>query len=278
MIFYSKQWDFLNKNFESESLAHAFLFSGKDVNLVEKFTKEFTKLINCLSDKKPCSKCQNCKMIEGGIFTDLMVIKSSDSPSSKKNEKDMMEISIEQVRDSQNFLSFKSYYGNFKAVVVNNADRMTKDAQSCFLKTLEEPKGKTVIVLITSNPDLLLPTINSRCQQIKFSNDLKSVMSIEDQKILQDLSRVINLDLAEKFNYAKNINLEEGNFNKILSMLQSYFRNELLSKLGIGEYSQKSYSIEKLKKIIKLIDKINHQSNTYNINQKLALEIILIES
>ena len=217
-------------------------------------------------------------MIEGGIFTDLMVIKSSDSPSSKKNEKDMMEISIEQVRDSQNFLSFKSYYGNFKAVVVNNADRMTKDAQSCFLKTLEEPKGKTVIVLITSNPDLLLPTINSRCQQIKFSNDLKSVMSIEDQKILQDLSRVINLDLAEKFNYAKNINLEEGNFNKILSMLQSYFRNELLSKLGIGEYSQKSYSIEKLKKIIKLIDKINHQSNTYNINQKLALEIILIES
>lgn len=277
MEVYQKQWDFLNKNFESESLAHAFLFSGKDVNSIENFTKEFTKLINCLSDKKPCSQCQNCNMIEGGIFTDLMVITSADSLSSKKNEKDMMEISIEQIRDAQSFLSFKSYYGNCKSVVVYDADRMTHDAQSCFLKTLEEPKGRTSIILITSNPDLLLPTIASRCQQIKFFNHSKSVISLEDQKIVQDVNRMITLDLAEKFNYAKNINLEEGNFSNILNILQSYFRNELLSKLGIGEYSQKSYSIEKLKKIIKLIDTIHYQSNKYHINQKLALEIILIE-
>lgn len=290
-VIYQKQWEFLKRNFESGNLAHAFLFSGQDVDLIISFVKEFIKLINCLSPNyngrqnqgigkavEAPNKCQNCKMIENGIFTDLIVIKSADSPSSKKNEKDMMEISVEQVRDAQSFLSYKAYYGNFKLLIIENADRMNVEAQSAFLKTLEEPKGKTIMFLITSKADLLLPTIFSRCQQLKFLGKATDDKLGSDQKVMNDLKRVLSSDLAEKFNFIKNTNLEEENFNNILHGLQNYWRNELLNKIGLGGKTETDYSVEKIKNIIRLIDKISYQANLYNINQKLALEIILIES
>src|SRR5439155_12638026 len=122
--------------------------------------------------------CQNCLAIEKGSYPDLLFIKSSNSQSSIKDEVDKMEIDVAQVREAQNFLSYKSYYGGFKAVIVDDADRMNQEAQSCFLKTLEEPKGKTIIILNSSKPQILLQTITSRSQEIKFFNvkteDLKS--------------------------------------------------------------------------------------------------------
>ncbi len=267
---YQKQWGFLKRNFEGGNLAHAFLFSGQDIASIKNFTREFIKEINLAMP-------QADRMIDLGIFPDLLVVKSSDSPSSIKNEKDMMEISIEQVRDAQGFLSLKSYYGGFKSVIIENAERMTKEAQNCFLKTLEEPSGKTIIFLITSKPDFLLPTIFSRCQQFKFFKRGSEDILSEDKKFFEDITRVIKMDLAEKFAYSKNINLEGDNFSKILRNLEKYFRQRLLAKIGLPKYGGGNHTLEKLKKILKLIESLSYQSSMYNINQKMALEILLLE-
>lgn len=284
-MFY-KQWDFLKSKFESDQLSHAYLLSGRDLDSINLFAKEFIKLINCqsykINDRHKCKTneessdmCQNCKMIDRGSFPDLMSVKSKNSRSSLENEKDMMSIEIEQIREVQNFLSYKSYYGCFKTVVVENAERMTLEAQNCFLKNLEEPKGKTIIFLISSKSEILLPTIFSRCQEIKF---LAGQSDFEENKeIPADLLEIINLDLAEKFRYTKAINFEGDNFNKILNGLQRYFRNLLLAKVGIIEGGKNNYSIEKLKKIIRLIGDISRQSDIANINNRLALEVILLE-
>ncbi len=283
---YKKQWEFLKNKFEAGQLAHAYLLSGRDVESVQFFAKEFVKLVNCLPTG---DHSQGDKMIDKENFPDLKIVKSINSESSVKNEKDMMSIEIKQIREVQNFLSYKSYYGSFKSVIIENAERMTLEAQNCFLKNLEEPKGKTIIFLISSKSEMLLPTIFSRCQSIFFKNsrtDAELYADLRGNDAMRDLLNVINLDLSEKFKYTKAVNLEGDNFNKILNGLQRHFRNLLLAKIGVEcdanilmhtNNTNNDYSIEKLKKIIRLIDDLNYQSNISNINNKLALEVILLE-
>ena len=122
-----------------------------------------------------------------------------------------------------------------------------------------------------------MPTILSRCQEIKFFYNGKYEVSQEEQKVLQDLQKIMNSDLAEKFNYAKKVNLENGNFGKILTVLQKCLRQMLLAKIGSINFKGQGYSILKLKKNLRLIENLSHQSDITNINNKLALEVLLME-
>src|SRR3989338_6957640 len=155
----SGHWNFLKDKLEIGKLGHAYLLSGRDIESVQIFAKDFVKFINCLSSqilpnekvgknkynayegKTWEDKCQNCKMIDREVFPDFKVIKSENSKSSVENEKDMMSIDIGQIREVQSFLALKSFYGGFsaeggsahggKAVIIENADRMTTEAQNC---------------------------------------------------------------------------------------------------------------------------------------------------
>ena len=272
---YQKQWEFLKNKFEAEQLAHAYLFSGQDIAGINLFAKEFIKSINSLDI---LNAKQQASLIDNENFPDLMVVKSIYSKSSVDNEKDMMEIDISQIREVNNFLSYKSYYGGYKTVVVHDAHRMNVEAQSSFLKTLEEPKGKTLIILISSKPEALLNTITSRCQEVTFFLSQKEKLLETEQVEFGELLTIINSDLATKFQYAKKVNLEGDNFNNILYFLQKYFRKFLLIEIGAlkGEKTH-NYSLEKLKNIIRLIENINYQTIKSNLNNKLALEVLLLE-
>jgi len=273
---YQKQFDFLKHKFETGNLSHAYLFSGQEVESVKAFAREFVKFISKgVEGVAPA--------IEKEQFPDLLIIKSQNSKSSLKDKEDKQEIDVAQIRSAQDFLSYKPYYGSYKTVIIEHAERMNPEAQSCFLKTLEEPKGNTLILLISSKPDMLLNTIFSRCQQIKFFGGGKQETLPQEQKMLQDLLKVINLDLAEKFIYAKNINLDGGNFIAILGVLERYFRQLMLFKIGATEVGQhlpsalQNYPVSKIQKILKLIGSIQVKALTSNVNPKLSLEIILME-
>ncbi len=277
LIGHKKQWELLKKKLEQNQLSHAYLFTGAKEIGKKTFAIEFVKLLNCLSGNgKPCQKCINCQMIEKNSFPDFKII-------NKKSDKS--EIDISQIREVQNFLSYKSYYGSFKTVMVDDAEKMNQEAQSCFLKTLEEPKGKTLLILISSKPDMLLGTIISRCQTLKFFRPNELPLNPErtkkEQEILKDLIPVINSNLADKFKYAKSLDLEEQEFGEILEVIQKYFRNLLLSEVGIEKTStqvSKKYSIQKIKDIINLTEDINNKILFTNANPKLSLEILLMET
>jgi DNA polymerase-3 subunit delta' len=291
LIGHKKQWEFLRKKFESDQLSHAYLFSGTDGIGKEKFAIELIKLLNCKGSDKPCGKCANCQTIEKNNFPDLLIVRSVNSTSSIKNKKDSQEIDVGQIREAQNFLSYKSYYGSFKSVIVEDAERMNVEAQSCFLKTLEEPKGKTLIILISSTPDMLLPTITSRCQAIKFTRpkDLpeNSEKVNKNQEILKDLMAVINLDLSDKFKYVKSLDFEEQDVREIIEVMQRYLRSLLLAETGIDSLKEpayakgsgvaKKYSVQKIKDILNLIEDISNRLLFTNASPKLALEILLME-
>jgi len=240
---HKKQWEFLKNKFEQDRLSHACLFTGpKDIGKKD-FAAEFAEFIGCK-------------------FPDLKIIKKKE---------DKTEIDIAQIREVQNFLAYKSYNGGFKVVIVDGAERMNQEAQSCFLKTLEEPKGKTLIILITSKPAIMLSTISSRCQTVKFFKQKEVKVSPEklkrEKQILESFAPLINSTLAEKFKYVKSIDFEQQDISEILEVMQNYFREKLLADV----------SDKKVKNILKLIEEINNKLLFTNVNPKLALEILLMD-
>ena len=268
VIGHQKQWEFLKRKFELNQLSHAYLFTGAEGIGKKLFAKEFSELIGCK-------------------FPDLMIV----SEANKKDEKfgDGGEIKISQIREVQNFLSYKSYNGGFKIVIIDEAEKMNLEAQSCFLKTLEEPKGQTILFLVSSKPDMLLPTIFSRCQTVKFFKPKNlpenSEKSAREQELLKGLLVVIGADLAEKFKYVKAIDFEKQSASEIVDVLQRYLRHLLLLKIGLPAKAgtEKSsaffdkYTVSKIKEIIKLTEEINFKITTTNANPKLALEVLLMQ-
>lgn len=266
IVGHKKQWDFLNRKFDLKQLSHAYLFVGPEEIGKRSFAKEFVKKINCKESCKREAQCQSCKMVDQDNNPDTLVI----------SQKDNSEIQIAQIRAVQYFLSLKPLYGDFKAVVIDNADRMNPAAQSCFLKTLEEPKGNAILILISARPEMLMSTILSRCQVIKFlpvgnkeienylvENNLsgkkaKDLAIIsggrigkaikfsldeekikEEQRLLEDILKVCDQNFALKFKYAKD--LPDGKLNNILTGLKRYLRYLLLLKLGLEEFIAKDY-------------------------------------
>ena len=272
-----KPWDFLKGKFEAGNLAHAYLFSGPGEVEKTQATSQFIKLLHCAGEKKPCTQCFHCALIEKQAHPDVHMVASINSKSSIENQKDMMEIDVVQIRQVNDFLSYKSYYGGYKSVIIVDAERMNTEAQNSFLKTLEEPKGQTMMILASSKPELLLPTIFSRCQTVRFLNNAADEPGTQP---VHEILKVISLDLAEKFQYAKKVNLDGNHFQEILGALQTYFRQMLLGKIGALQNppkSAKEYSIEKLKKIMRLIESLSFQLSTTNASPKLALEVLLME-
>ncbi len=126
---------------------HALLFTGPDMIGKRMLAFDIYALINGREFK------------EGD--PDIRVI-------SPRVAEDETKIYIEDIRDLKSFLSLKAYYGPSKFVIINDADRLTPEASNALLKVLEEPTPKTVLILVSSRPRALLPTITSRCQQISF--------------------------------------------------------------------------------------------------------------
>ncbi len=313
VIGHQKQWDFLISNLKSGRLGHSYLFSGQDELGKKRFALDFAKII-CCQNKTDGDDCQNCRLIGQEKHPDVLMVKTKEDKS---------EIEISQIREVQRFLSLKPYYGTFKIVIIDGAEKMNNEAQSCFLKTLEEPKGNTLLILICSKVNILLPTILSRCQIVKFfpvsKNELKNFLASmgvsenkagelakisdgkpgralmiaenpkileQEQKIFKDIIGVCGADLATKFRYAKEVS--ENSFKEVVSGIERYFRYVLLLKTNINvfkgngylpEPSEKirSYSISKIKEIIKLAESVKMRLLTTNANPKLSLEILLLE-
>jgi DNA polymerase-3 subunit delta' len=171
------------------AVSHAYLFSGPE-GVGKRLTAfTFAKALNCLAEiGDSCDGCLSCKKIHALNHPDLNFIEPEDES-----------IKIEAVRELQRRISFKPYEGKKKVVIIAGAEYMTDEAVNAFLKTLEEPPGETVIILITANLHSLLPTVVSRCQVIKFNalagDHIKEILvkdygfAERDASILSSLSK-----------------------------------------------------------------------------------------
>ncbi|MCK5044699.1 hypothetical protein KAR26_03135 [Candidatus Parcubacteria bacterium] len=314
---HKKQQQFLKKSAELDRISHAYLFHGPSHLGKKTIAVEFIKLINCQNPNKPCGKCRSCEDIQKNAYPDLTVIEPEARTASKGGSLPGREIKIGQIKKLQKELSLCSYQAKIKAAIINKAECMNQEAQNCFLKTLEEPKGKTLLILIAEHPETLLPTILSRMEKIKFSTlsyqeiekhllalgaEEKLAQEIalisegrpgiaielfsnpqrlaEQKQRIKEIMRLVSADISFRFQYAKTLAQSPEDLPKVLDIWTRCFRNALLAKLEVKEFSTtnfKNYSVIKLKNILKTLQIIRDLIAKTNANPKLALEMLMIE-
>ncbi len=166
---HSKNKAYFEAVLKNKNLGHAYLFFGPEMIGKKVFATDLFKIINGreATNNDPDFKLIFPRILEGET-----------------------KIYIDDVREIKSFLSLKPFYGPYKIVVIDNADRMTDDASNALLKTLEEPAPHSIIILVTSKPKLLLPTVLSRCEAIKFlpqkENEITELIKQKNYKIKED--------------------------------------------------------------------------------------------
>jgi len=154
----------LRKRLLGDRLAHAFLLSGQTGTGKLGLAMEMAAAILCRENSLPaCGSCRSCQLLVSGAHPDFRIL----SFELNRNGKLRTEIVIDQVRDLISFLQLTTTISKKKAALVNPAEAMNKNAANAFLKTLEEPPGDAVIILLSHDPSRLAVTITSRCQKLQ---------------------------------------------------------------------------------------------------------------
>jgi DNA polymerase-3 subunit delta' len=157
-------------------LAHAYLFTGSRGTGKEEMATTLAQALNCeKSNDDACGKCVSCRTIAEKKHPDVYWVR----PESKSRK-----IDVEQIRDFERAVSLKSGGGRMKVGIVVDADCMNESASNAFLKTLEEPPDRTLILLLTSEPQRLLATILSRCLRISFGASRSTERTPEQERTL----------------------------------------------------------------------------------------------
>ena len=107
-----------------------------------------------------CGACRTCRRIARGVHADVIVVAPGDTGT----------IKVESVRGVVEQAAYRPFEGRRRVVIVDDADRLVAEAQNALLKTLEEPPPASVFLLVTHRPHLLLPTVRSRCPELRFGS------------------------------------------------------------------------------------------------------------
>ena len=157
-----KTVSFLQKSLERGTLNHAYIFAGPQGVGKTTLAKMFAQA--AIGGRELNLEVDDQDKV---AMLDLIVIEPETVE--KKDVIKMRDIPIEAVREVQQKLSLFPYHGKYKVLIVKDAHRMNNSAQNALLKLLEEPNQSSILVLITSELDKILPTVQSRCEKINFS-------------------------------------------------------------------------------------------------------------
>jgi len=151
--------DLISRTLQSKRLPSAWLFSGPP-SVGKRLTAQLiAQALNCKTYQglDACGQCDPCRQIEVGNFADVALIEPSGQ-----------NIRMEQIQEALRWMQHRPERGHYRVLILDEADRMNRESANAFLKTLEEPPPQTTIILLTTSPMLLLETILSRCQHVRF--------------------------------------------------------------------------------------------------------------
>ena len=276
LVGHERVWKFLTQSVKNNRLAHAYIFVGPPAIGKKTLAIEFFKWLFCIQKNnrkdinQSCGECLNCQLIKKNQHPDIFILKPRQEE--KSGQIKTFEIKIEQIRELRHQLSLSPYSADHKIALIEKADWLTNEAGGAFLKTLEEPSRKSLIILTTSAPELLLATLTSRCQLIKFLpvpvaqmlEGLKEVFPSEKrlveivslaggrpgqaikwlsepgldenrQKNLEIFQRVIKADLSQRFEAAEKFSRDTGQAIETLEQWLAWLRISFLKETEAGE-------------------------------------------
>ena len=217
---------------QRDRVAHAYLFMGPSGIGKATVAESFAGSLLCDEprDGEACGLCRSCRQQSGGNHPDLYRLRPSGTS-----------IKIEQIRELQRQVQFKPYQSRRQVILMEMVEAMTTEAANCFLKTLEEPVGETVFLLLTNQPQTLLPTILSRCQQLTFR-------PLSQREVAEGLLKLCHLDSEQAGKLAAltggslglAVRLADGSErwdarNRVLEMVQRFPEMQKAQALSMAE-------------------------------------------
>ena len=253
--------DHFQKAIANNKVSHAYILTGEAGMGRKSLANAFALTLLCEKGKsEPCMECHACKQVLSGNHPDLIYI-SHEKPGT---------IGVDDIREQINdTIMVRPYSSYYKIYIVDEAEKMTQQAQNALLKTIEEPPSYAVIILLTTNQEMFLPTILSRCVQLKLK-PLKnfvvkgyltdhlhvpeadadiyvafargnlgraiSLASSDDFKLLRQevlhlLKHIKEMDISELLDYIKKLKEENLDIYECLDFMQLWYRDVLLYKV-----------------------------------------------
>lgn len=202
--------------------SHSYLFLGTEGIGKKMIAKEFAKMILCEGKEKYCGICKSCIEFD-----------SNNHPDYQEIEPDGNAVKIDQIREMQRKIVEAPIIASRKVYIINEADKMTKEAQNCLLKTLEEPPEFANIILIGSNESSFLSTIKSRCTILKFRNipeeDMKQYLK---QKYgLEEVAESILEAAAGSIGKAEMLKDKQELFTEVEQVIENIEKLDLIDTL-----------------------------------------------
>ena len=158
----------LERSLAGHSVAHAYLFTGPEQVGKRTLALALARALNCEADSPPCGDCGSCRKITAGRHADVQII-TLGAGDAKEKEKPQTEIGIDRIRELQHSASLPPFEGRYKVFIIDGAEMMSGEAANALLKTLEEPVGRVVFVLLTASERRLPATVVSRCQRLELA-------------------------------------------------------------------------------------------------------------
>ena len=202
-----------------EDLSLSFLFYGEKGLGVFYAAKVFAKSLLC--EKKVlggCGKCYFCTESDKKYYDEILILENNEDS-----------IKIDEVKNMAKKLLFKPQHGCKKILIINEAEKLTTEAQSALLKVVEEPKKDLVIILVSSDKEAMLDTILSRVISINFfKRDKEETIKFLEARILKDSDFILfcveyfNNMVADCTNYLKDDRLFDKELENIVEFIKLY--------------------------------------------------------
>ncbi|ASQ45823.1 DNA polymerase III subunit delta' [Legionella clemsonensis] len=286
-------WEQFRTIYERQYLPHALLLIGPQHAGLIAFSYKMASVVLCSQDNKPCGKCKSCRLLQAKEHPDVTQLQP---------EKVGGVIKIDQIRDLQTVAFTSPQLGGKRIIIIHPAEKMNVAAANALLKLLEEPPSCLLFILIAEQVSTVLPTILSRCQQWRFSNNEST--SIDDLtigehyhsesergKIFSYLTTILQdlLDLKNRTTSVCKIATKwlTYEFNELIWLLY-LLNSQLIQTRLAGSLPEKSWSsqVYQLSQcfhpvcLFHQLDELNHITKKLNqnisINQTLVLEHLLL--
>ncbi len=223
------------KAIELHKVSHAYILAGEAGMGRKSLAHAFALTLLCeKGGSQPCMNCHACKQVLSGNHPDLIHV-THEKPAS---------IGVDDIREQiHDTIMIRPYSSYYKIYIVDEAEKMTIQAQNALLKTIEEPPSYAVIILLTTNGDLFLPTILSRCVQLKLK-------PLQDSVISEYLVEALGVSESEARLYAA---FARGNLGKAIKLCGSEEFKDMYKRLLAMLRNIRNMDISDLLEFIKKI-------------------------